>query len=520
MEIARLKQIPRDKQNTTFVSGEDKELRLNLSSFFAPDRYNGFSEKPKRHLGYLFELDKNPAPVYCKVNTSQNSITKIEEMPYLSKNLRAFYNTNQQSDNYALSVEKFGRFKKDKLEYMHPDGKKLFHQYQHNSELIEGIKEKNTVIFKELIRQKQSLTVLNFTQHWRIVIGLGNASVYNNGFTFHPVFGIPYLPGQAVKGIIRSFVIRELFKKDEKLAEKDPIFCYLFGCSENSYDKTPRKGKINFMDAFPVNEFQVVADIMNPHYGDYYGDDTNTIQPSDDKNPVPIFFLSLKEAEFSFMLYLNQQDDVPLDSLEFFANEKKEVKKKYKDFKSSIEEFRTNQPPALLLEKLMELSLKYQGIGGKTAVGYGRLFEMKKIDISKLVEDEVRLEQEKIDRDKQKEENKKEEKRIINDAKENGIYESIKNCTGLKTQYSGLEASINNYKMLIDLDKDGLLPKKDFEVVLKQLDIVYKNLKGNINGAPKKVSFLNKESNKKLISSWIGKEKMEKWFNEKHKAKL
>ena len=39
---------------------------------------------------------------------------------------------------------------------------------------------------------------------WRLVVGLGGAAVYETAMTLHHVYGIPYLPGSAVKGVTRS----------------------------------------------------------------------------------------------------------------------------------------------------------------------------------------------------------------------------------------------------------------------------------------------------------------------------
>jgi CRISPR/Cas system CMR subunit Cmr6 (Cas7 group RAMP superfamily) len=81
------------------------------------------------------------------------------------------------------------------------------------------------------------------------------------------------------------------------------------------------------------------VDIMNPHYGDYYGADTSRTPPADYLNPVPIKFLTVaKDTAFIFRALVgkNQVDLV------------KKVKNAF------------------------EKALTAEGVGAKTAVGYGR----------------------------------------------------------------------------------------------------------------------------------------------------
>ena len=47
---------------------------------------------------------------------------------------------------------------------------------------------------------------------WRMVVGLGSDHVQETNMTLDHVHGIPYLPGSAIKGIVRSWVIQEFFR--------------------------------------------------------------------------------------------------------------------------------------------------------------------------------------------------------------------------------------------------------------------------------------------------------------------
>jgi len=207
---------------------------------------------------------------------------------------------------------------------------------------------------------------------YRLVIGAGYPSFIENGFMFHHVYGIPYIPGETLKGLARTVFIlsvAEAVKEETKLSEieeelseeaegisqqipkkisiilddytiENPVetFRKIFGSKK-------RRGQVIFFDAYPV-EFNpsehFEADIMNSHYGDYY---QSGKAPADWLSPNPIHFLALKEGiDFEFNLGL-----APLEPME--DNEEK-----------------------LLLEtarKLLEVGLKNFGVGNKKRKGYG-----------------------------------------------------------------------------------------------------------------------------------------------------
>jgi CRISPR-associated protein Cmr6 len=137
---------------------------------------------------------------------------------------------------------------------------------------------------------------------YRLVIGAGYPSFIENGFLFHHVYGIPYIPGETLKGLARAVFIlsvAEAIKGETKLskieeglseeAEKEiseeakgilhqipekiniildnytienPVetFRKIFGSKE-------RRGQVIFFDAYPVDfnpSEHFEADIMNP----------------------------------------------------------------------------------------------------------------------------------------------------------------------------------------------------------------------------------------------------------------
>ncbi|NAZ22970.1 MAG: type III-B CRISPR module RAMP protein Cmr6 [Thermocrinis sp.] len=207
---------------------------------------------------------------------------------------------------------------------------------------------------------------------YRLVIGAGYPSFIENGFMFHHVYGIPYIPGETLKGLARAvfiFSVAEAIKGkfdpskiEEGLSEEAEGISYQIPekisiildnyTIENPvetfrkiFGSKKRRGQVIFFDAYPVDfnpSEHFEADIMNSHYGDYY---QSGKAPADWLSPNPIHFLALKEGiVFEFNLGL-----APLEPME--DNEEK-----------------------LLLEtarKLLEVGLKNFGVGSKKRKGYG-----------------------------------------------------------------------------------------------------------------------------------------------------
>ena len=127
----------------------------------------------------------------------------------------------------------------------------------------------------------------------RVIVGLGAESVLETSIRLHRVYGIPIIPGSALKGLARAYARLVEGKK-----ENDPLFTDIFGKSPPE----ARAGKVIFFDAIPANpaNLKLELDVMNPHYAPYYqrGD-----PPADYHNPVPIFFLTIGAgSEFLFAL--------------------------------------------------------------------------------------------------------------------------------------------------------------------------------------------------------------------------
>ncbi len=288
----------------------------------------------------------------------------------LPKDTAGIIKKPEDIDNFALRLnkpavfipgdEKFEFFKTIKNKVIlniKPDFSKLD---------IKAIAERHKI---SITKQNLETDSARFRPVWRMIIGLGNESIYETSMTLHHVYGIPYIPGSAVKGVVRSYIITELFGKNDKgemdlekaeiRALKTKWFCDIFGCPEDSFYKKSMKGKIIFFDSLPSSQPKIKIDVMNPHYAPYYSDSSGNTPPADYHNPNPIPFLTVEDTEFEFIIGVKEIDNIPIQEGKFLG----------KTLLSVVFEW-------------MGKALSEHGIGAKTAVGYGYLTRKQGLELS------------------------------------------------------------------------------------------------------------------------------------------
>ena len=152
---------------------------------------------------------------------------------------------------------------------------------------------------------------------WRMVIGLGSNHVQETNMTLDHVYGIPYLPGSAFKGIVRSWVIQKYFDNNENLATRDieeedspdlqkkkKNFFIVFGSQESA-------ARVQFLDALPNSGVHFDIDIMNPHFSQYYTRSSSQF-PTDYQKLIQIYFLTLKNTHFRFLIVAKEANALQL----------------------------------------------------------------------------------------------------------------------------------------------------------------------------------------------------------------
>lgn len=186
-----------------------------------------------------------------------------------------------------------------------------------------------------------------FVTESRFVTGLGRSHPVENGFTWHPTLGTPYLPGSSIKGLVRSWA--------HEHAEPRPApeaAARLLGASGGS-------GAVSFLDAVPVEPVRLDADVMTPHFAGWSESDP----PGDWCSPTPIPFLATA-AGTKFLFGV-----VPCASL------------RDGDLDTVV--------------GWLASALAWAGAGAKTAVGYGRM--ARDDAATKQLADDFRREQERLE---------------------------------------------------------------------------------------------------------------------------
>ncbi len=213
----------------------------------------------------------------------------------------------------------------------------------------------------------------------RLIVGLGDESVYETSIRLHRNYGVPYIPGSALKGVAKHYTIYKLVEDnysrlESKFSENDFFelagkiqklleepnddktkefenFSFgvngksvTFGDARKIFGTQKQEGSVIFFDAFPdpasiKGKPVLELDIMNPHHQPYY---QGNEPPGDWHSPNPIFFLTVPDGtEFQFAI-APHNDETDLSLLDKAA--------------------------AILKE-----ALKEHGVGAKTSLGYGRL---------------------------------------------------------------------------------------------------------------------------------------------------
>lgn len=203
--------------------------------------------------------------------------------------------------------------------------------------------------------------------------GLGNEHPLENGFAFLNPYGLPYLPGSGVKGVLRQ-AARELasgewgdakgwtsdrihpVKVGRDTIDLSPIDA-LFGCEPAKGETHHVRGALTFWDVIPQIKGDALAvDIMTPHQSHYYQQKRDrktgdSVSPHDSGQPNPIHFLTVPAGSgFSFHVSC---DLAHLDRL--------------------ARDLAHDDRWKTLLTTVFEHAFEWLGFGAKTAVGYGAM---------------------------------------------------------------------------------------------------------------------------------------------------
>lgn len=191
----------------------------------------------------------------------------------------------------------------------------------------------------------------------RLIIGLGSENVLETGIRLHHTFGMPIIPGSALKGLAAHYCDQIWGLADAKFRrptkqEAEGYRKYLKGIGAKPEDNfhrllfgtTDDSGCIIFHDAWYVPDSSrqpLVLDVMTPHHPKWLD---GSVPPTDFDSPTPVPFLSVTGKFRVAVSWRGPQDP----NAECWAERALSV---------------------------LKTALGDWGIGGKTSSGYGRLID-------------------------------------------------------------------------------------------------------------------------------------------------
>lgn len=294
-----------------------------------------------------------------------------------------------ECENLGLKIQKFVPFTSENGEKVDKPKNYDVFDYRVNIQKVVLEEYKKYFNLQKELWEFSGAKVLKISNYSRLVVGLGDESVYETSIRLLRNYGIPYIPGSALKGVTKHWAILETAESLQDMENIENDFFDLVSRVQKSLDNPARnendkekvkeaiakklgfnppegifkemailrtifgtqnqEGGVVFFDAIlspesiennPVLEL----DVMAPHYQPYYSSEESKLNESEnapgdwhDPKPIP-FFTVPKGIIFHF----------PVASRDRNTN----LVSKARD---------------LLIE-----ALKEHGVGAKTSLGYGR----------------------------------------------------------------------------------------------------------------------------------------------------
>ena len=206
---------------------------------------------------------------------------------------------------------------------------------------------------QQMQKTEAKILTLTATLKTRLITGIGQTHPAETSLVLDHNLGIPYIPATTLKGLTRLGHILFMLENNnlpENVIQQDRDKKPYLDLSANSFDNQhklfgseDKKAKAIFLDAYPLTIPELEVDILTPHYKNYYTNPGHN-PPTDTENPVPVQFLTVKPGiQFVFRTII-----LP-EAKNYFP----EIKKAY-------------------IQILQE-----EGIGAKTALGYGLFKDIK-----------------------------------------------------------------------------------------------------------------------------------------------
>ena len=311
----------------------------------------------KQYSNSKSKADKKPnyseESIFCDIlNSNNKNIRNDINLNYLMNKFLCYdRQENQEKSKFLRCDNGVKVVGKSNSSNNNKTGKEIIDKY------LEAIKNYCKSYKLDLIMDESTKDVFEFTAH-KLIIGFGNPSVLEKSITIHHIYGIPYIPGQAIKGCMRNYFLNQYYNMEKgKFKDESYRILYKLIFGEDIENDDNCKGGVIFFDVFPELEenFKLEQDVITPHYNNYYTKN-NKIKnlPTDDGKVIPNIYHILDNQKFKFCLALDKKRCV-----DYLNSSGKEFEGYYDKFKGKVIE-------------LFKNTLIEHGLGAKTSVGYGR----------------------------------------------------------------------------------------------------------------------------------------------------
>ncbi|AVG10880.1 CRISPR-associated RAMP Cmr6 family protein [Paenibacillus larvae subsp. larvae DSM 25430] len=279
-----------------------------------------------------------------KLNRSNDKKQNSTKSSFLPRDAAEFLKKVSYCENNYLSYYRFGQYQttvkrgKEEVVVEHFRYRRSCNNLS-KSEILQSLRKRQELIVSQL----PAYMKFHYKLNGRILLGIGGVTPYTtiSAMTLHPVYGIPYIPGSSLKGVVRNYWLHEHLDGDLGLGEnasRKVFFDKCFGTGAD--DEQLSSGKLIFLDAYPVETYQIVKDVQTPHYKTYYNQKGSS-PPRDDDSPNIIPLMAIEDTIFDIYIGMNFKTD------ELDANLRNEI------------------------SKTIISTLSEYGVGAKTAIGYG-----------------------------------------------------------------------------------------------------------------------------------------------------
>ncbi|WP_428243447.1 type III-B CRISPR module RAMP protein Cmr6 [Gynuella sp.] len=184
----------------------------------------------------------------------------------------------------------------------------------------------------------------------RLLIGVSAPGPLETGCTLSRNYGMPYIPGSSVKGVVRAWISKHA-------TEHASLVEQLLGTYDVDGNKQAISGLVTFHDAWWVpkdSDKPFIQDIVTTHHPEYYNG--GRLPPTDKDSPIPNALIAVT-GSFLFVL----------------EGKPEHVK---------------------ICQTILQRALNEEGIGAKTSSGYGYMHKDNKWTRENLMSEGQQLEDE------------------------------------------------------------------------------------------------------------------------------